>query len=298
MPSHIFTRLGLWQESIQSNLDSQVASQKYAAKYHPDAAYYEELHAMDYLMYAYLQLGRDEDAKGVVEQAQKIEKVQPLQFSAAYAFAAIPARYAIERNLWAEAAALKLHPEAFPWNRFPYAEANLRFAVALGAARSKNLTAAQEEIKRLESLRDSLSNTKDNYRWYDLVEIHRLAAAGWLAHEQGNQDQAETLLRNAADLEDRTDKHPVTPGSIIPARELLADFLLETNKPAEALKEFEASLTQAPNRFHGLAGAARTAKLAGNSKKAAEYYSRLESLCGTDCNRPEFRDLKTFLAKK
>jgi tetratricopeptide (TPR) repeat protein len=298
MPTHIFTRLGLWQESIQSNLASAAAAKNHVAKTHPGAASFDQLHAMDYLAYAYLQGAEDQKAKGVFDELSRISKLDLENFAAAYAFAAIPARYTLERRRWAEAAKLSLHPVAFPWKQFPYAEANIYFARAVGAARSGDTTAARREVEKLAAIRQALVQAKDAY-WADQVEIQRRAASAWLALAEGDRQKALELMRSAADLEDSTEKHPVTPGSILPAREMLGDLLLETGQPAKALIEFEASLRHAPNRFNSLSGAARAAAASGDRKKAAEYYAQLVKLCErADSARPELEQAKRFLSRK
>jgi tetratricopeptide (TPR) repeat protein len=298
MPSHIFTRLGLWQESIQSNLRAVTASKDYEAKTHPGAAYYERLHALDYLEYAYLQGSQDQEAKRVLDNLTAIQKVQPEAFQAAYAFTAIPARYALERRRWSEAAALTVHPSSFPWNRFPWAEAVTYFARAFGSARSGNVTDARKDIEKLQSLHETLVKAKDSY-WAGQVEIQGRVASAWLARAEGQDEEALKLLRSAADREDSTDKHPVTPAPIMPARELLGDLLLELKEPNKALGEFEKSLSREPNRFHAFYGAARAAELLGDAEKARTYYGKLLKVCEkADNDRPELQNAKAFLAKK
>jgi hypothetical protein len=298
MPSHIFTRLGLWQESIQSNLASATAAKNHVAKTHPGAASFDQLHSMDYLTYAYLQGAQDQKAKRVIDEISTITKVDLENFAAAYAFAAIPARCTLERRRWSEAAALKVHPIPLPWDRFRYAEAITYFARAVGAARSGDPAAARKDLEKLASIQNTLLEAKDSY-WADQVEIQRRVAAAWLVPAEGKNGEALKLMRSAADLEDSTEKHPVTPGSIIPARELLGDMLIELNQPEQALREFETSLRDSPNRFNGLYGAARAAELSGDLKKARTYYEKLVALCEhADGIRPELRKAKAFLAKK
>jgi len=298
MPSHIFTRLGLWQESIQSNAASAAAIKEYARKISAAGALHEQLHAMDYLAYAYLQGAQDREAKRVVDELMEIRKVEPESLPAAYAFAAIPARYALERRHWAEAASLTLHPDTFPWNRFRFAETHIYFARALGAARSGELAKARKEVDTLQSIHSALVEAKQSY-WADQVEIQRRAAAAWAAHAEGKHDEALTLMRSAADLESSTEKNPVTPGPIVPARELLGELLLDLNQPAQALTEFEASLRTDPNRLNGLYGAARAAELSGDRAKARTYYANLVALCEqADTERPELVTAKAFLAKQ
>ncbi len=299
MPSHIFTRLGLWQESIQSNLDAKSSAEAYALRNKMSGSWDERLHAMDYLAYAYLQGAQDKKALGVLDELYKIRKVEPANFKVAYTFTAIPARYALERRQWNEAAKLPLQPgnmETFPWKSFPWAEAHIRFARAVGAARTGDITAARLEVEKLAAIRRALAEVKGGYDWGKQVEIERQAAAAWLAHAEGKPEESLRLMRAAADLDDATEKHPVTPGALIPVREQLGELLLELKQPA-ALQEFETALRNAPNRFNGLYGAARAAKLAADRKRAKSYYEKLVEMCRlADRDRPEIKEAKQFLA--
>jgi tetratricopeptide (TPR) repeat protein len=296
MPSHIFTRLGLWQESIESNMASAEAARYYAAKVHPGATSYDQLHAMDYLAYAYLQTAQDGKVKEIVAAVARINKPDANVVAAAYAFGAIPARYALERRQWSEAAALKVHPADFPWNDFSYAKAMIHFARSLGASRSGNTTGAKKDLEELSAIQTSLAEAGDKY-WATQVEIERRTAVAWLAHAEGKQEEALQQMRAAADLEASTEKHPVTPGPIVPARELLGELLLELHQPQQALKEFEASLLISPNRFNGLYDAARAAELSGDREKAKAFYAKLTTLAEhADGTRPELQAAKTFLA--
>lgn len=291
MPSHIFIRLGLWPESIESNLASAAAGRKHASAK-------DEIHAIDYLAYAYLQTAQDGKAKELNDAVYAMNKVDAQIFQVAYALAAIPARYSLERRQWAEAAALKVPLEGFPWNKFAYAEANIYFARSLGASRSGDTAAASTALERLTAMQKSLADAKEVY-WATQVEIQRGAAAAWLAYAQGKHDEALTLMRTAAELEDTTDKHPVTPGPVVPARELLAELLLEMKRPADALKEFEADLVGSPNRFNALYGAAKAAELSGDQYKASMFYAKLTALGERgDGRRPELQAAKKFLARK
>jgi hypothetical protein len=254
MPSHIFTRLGLWTESIQSNLASQEAARQLMARTHPGATHFDGLHAMDYLEYAYLQVGDDEAARKIVEQVRAVAKVNQPTFSAAYAFAATPARYALERHQWAEAVALTVSPGWFPWKEFPWAEAVVHFARGLGAARSGDLATARAELMRLAQIRDGLAALKGDYDWADQVEIQRRAVGAWIARATGRDEEAVAGLRAAADLEDSIDKHPVTPGAVLPAREQLGDLLLEMGQAAEAAAQYDAVLKNSPGRRNSLRG--------------------------------------------
>ena len=298
MPSHIFTRLGLWQESIQSNLASAEAARKHVALSHPGAASFDELHALDYLVYAYLQGAEDQKARQILDQAVLLSKVDASVLAASYAFTAIPARYSVERRRWSDAAKLELHPLDFPWEQFRYSEALIYFARALGAARSGDPAAARKDVDKLSAIQKALVESNLEY-WAGQVEIQRRSAAAWLAHAEGHDQEALTLMRSAAELEASTAKHPVTPGPIIPARELLGDMLLELKQPEQALREFEASLGDSPNRFNGLYGAARAAELSGDKKKAGDYYGKMVTLTAhADSDRPELQKIREFVAQK
>jgi len=302
MPSHIFTRLGLWEESIGSNLNSEASAKAYAVKNHIAGAWDQQLHAMDYLVYGYLQGAQDKKAWGVVEELKQIRKAEPETFAAAYAISAIPARYALERHRWNEAAKLELVPNVwaeFPWQSYRWAEAHVHFARAVGAARSGDPASARLDLEKLTAIRQSLPSIKGAYDWGTQVEIQIQAATAWLSFAEGKKDEALRMMRTAADLEDKTDKHPVTPGVIIPAREQLGDMLLQLGQSEQALIEFEAALRITPNRFNGLSGAARAAELSGDKKKAADYYRQLVKLCvQADGTRPELEQAKVFLLKK
>ena len=300
MPSHIFTRLGLWQEAIGSNLGAEASAKAFAVRNRMSGVWDEQFHAMDYLAYAYLQGAQDKQARGVLDELNRLPKAEPETFKVAYAVAAIPARYALERRRWDEAAKLTLPTlGGFPWASFRWAEANIHFARAIGAARIGDKASARQEVEKLSAIREALIVAKGDYDWATQVEIQRLTAAGWLAHAEGKQEESLKLMRSAAELEDSTEKHPVTPGAIIPARELLGELLLELRQPQEALKEFEASLLVSPNRFNGLYGAAKAAELSGDRKKAEAFYAKLTVLGRrSDGKRPELQAARVFLASK
>ncbi|HEY3056923.1 MAG TPA: hypothetical protein VGK31_13440 [Thermoanaerobaculia bacterium] len=276
MPSHIFTRLGLWEESIASNLASAEKARSYIAHMNPGAVSFEELHAVDYLVYAYLQRGQNDKARALRDRLNEIVKVDNPTFSAGYALAAVPARYALERRQWKEAAALTV-PANVPWEKYAYAEASIHFAVGIGAARSNQPEIAQRAIDRLAAIRQTLIDQKDRY-WPDQVEIQRLAVVAWLARAQNKDDEAMKQMRAAADLEASTEKHPVTPGAIVPARELLSEMLLEMGKPDESLAEAEHALRDAPNRYNGLWLAAQAAERAGKTEVARGYRAKIAAL--------------------
>ena len=300
MPSHIFIRLGLWQEAIRSNLDAEASAKAFALRNKMAGAWDEQLHAMDYLVYAYLQSAQDKQALGVLEEMLQLKSAEPQNFKVAYAFAAIPARYVLERKRWDEATKLTLPPNTvgmFPWQKFRWAEAHIHFARAVGFARTGDIASARQELDQLAALRDALVINKGEYDWAKQVEIERQLAAAWVAYADGKHDEALRLMRAVADLDDATDKHPVTPGAILPAREQLGELLLELKQPAAALAEFETSLRTTPERFNSIYGAARAASLAADQKKARTYYQKLLALTQqADTPRPEISEAKAFLA--
>jgi tetratricopeptide (TPR) repeat protein len=279
MPSHIFTRLGMWRESIESNIASAKTAQAWIARTHPGATAFEALHAMDYLEYAYLQTGQDGLAAALVDTVGRVTSSDSVAFQAGYALAAIPARFALERRSWKDAARLEPRPASFPWDRYPYAEALVHFARAVGAARSGDLETAGRAIARLEAIQQGLQGQK-GFDWATQVEIQQRAAEAWLARARKQDQDALRLMRAAADLEDGTDKHPVTPGSLLPAREQLGDLLLELGQPDSALVAYEASLRSAPARFNSYLGAERAARRAGQEEKAKHYHELLATMCG------------------
>ena len=299
MPSHIFIRLGLWQEAISSNLDAHAAAKGFAVRNHMTGAWDEQLHAMDYLAYAYLQRAQDKHAAEVLDELTRLQKVEPPTFKVAYAYTAIPARYVLERRQWNEAAKLTLPPGElgeFLLSRFPWAKGHIHFARAIGAARSGDTATARKEVDELSAIRQQLVEVKGDYDWGKQVDIQRLIASAWLQYAEGNREESLRLSRSAADLDDTTDKHPVTPGSILPAREQLGELLLELKQPSAALQEFETSFRNTPNRFSGLYGAARAARLAGNQKSAKAYYEKLLQLVReSDSPRSAIQEAKTFV---
>ena len=291
MPSHIFTRLGLWQESIESNLASQSAARKFNALGN-------ELHADDYVVYAYLQTGRDGEAKKIMDAAPLPLPGDPQYFNALYAIGTMAPRYAVERHRWEDSTKLPVPGNVFPGGRYAWAEANIHFARALGASHTGDLAAGRNAVQQLTNLRDALMQANEKY-WADQVDIQREISAAWLTLAEGKRDEALRQMSAAAAHEDSTDKHPVTPGMILPARELLGDMLMELKQPVEALAAFEATLRTAPNRFNALSGAARAAKLSGDTRKAKDYYAKLLANCGNaGADRPELQDARTLLAQK
>ena len=299
MPSHIFTRLGLWEDSIASNLASADAGRELVALRHPGAASMDTLHALDYLEYAYLQTGDDAAARQVLGEAAAAKTFDDPTFAAGYALAAIPARYALERRDWQAAARLEPPTAALPWAGFPYAPAATYFAQAVGAARSGQRDRARAALSQLERIHAGLQAAPipGPYDWTAQVESARLTAAAWLAYAEGRSAEALQLAYAAADLADKTGKHPVTPGAPLPARELLGDMLLEMDRPADAITAYEASLRDAPNRFNSLYGAGRAAELSKNTARATELYTLLLAQCAPQSPRPELAQARRVVQK-
>jgi tetratricopeptide (TPR) repeat protein len=294
MPSHTFTRVGFWNESIETNRRSAEAARK-------SSGVAEELHALDYQTYAYLQIGQDKAAKAVVDRALSVvtlaEDANPALRGAvnagagSFAAAAIPARYALERGDWAAAASLKVSPATTP-----NTEAMTHFARAIGAARSGNPEAATADITRLSELAAKLAAIPDPY-WAEQVTIQQRIARAWQIYAQGQRDQGITELRAAADAEDQTDKSAISPGPLAPARELLGYMLLEAGQHKDALAAFDATMKKEPNRFRGTFGAARAAELAGDRAKATAYYKQLLEIAkDADTERPEIVAAKKYVA--
>jgi tetratricopeptide (TPR) repeat protein len=295
MPSHIFTRLGMWQQSIDSNRAANAAALAYVRKsLGPEGFDGETVHTMDYLEYAYLQTGQDGQAKEVVDELISFHQSAGANLPTAYAVAAIPVRFALERRDWQAAASLSAPAIGFPLDGFPWAEAMISFAHALGDARTGNIAGAQTEISQLQSLEDKLKG-KDTY-WANQIEVQRLGASGILAHIQGDDTKAIEQVRAAADLEATMDKHPATPSAVLPARELLADLLLELNRPDAALTEYKEMLRTDPNRFRSILGEARAAKQSGDTAEAHDAYQKLVALSkATAPERPELAEAKAYL---
>jgi len=288
MPSHVYSMLGMWQDSIKSNKAALSVAKGYA-------------HALDFMVYAYLQMAQDIEAKRGVERSMELQKSQGASGAAnptgavlaGYtALAAIPARYAIERGAWAEAATLE------PLRSTPVADAITYFTRAMGLARSGDRDTARKNIEELKQIEEGLRQAKDEY-WAQQVEIQRQAATAWVAFAEGKKDAATKLMRTAADLEDGSEKHVAMENRLWPMRELLGDLLVEANEPGLALKEYEASLQSARNRYRGFYGAAKAAQRSGDLEKARIYYGKLVALCSdADTQRPELTEAKNYLAQK
>jgi len=294
MPSHIFTRLGMWEESIAANRSSADASRAYAAMRHRDATEAEELHALDYLAYSYLQQGQDAKAKEIVDFVATVRKTNPeLEFSAAYALAAIPSRYTLERNAWSEAATLPV-PALPHWSAFPSFEGLIEYSHALGRAHTGDVEGARKAIDRMRQLRDSSTDPGLDY-FKKHLDLQIQAASAWVVYSEGKKEDAVTMLRRAADAEDILGKHPVSPGALVPAREQLGDLLLKLDRPKEAEREFEAALKIYPGRFRGLYGAAQAAEKIGEKEKADHYYAKLtEQTAKADGSRDELVKLREY----
>ncbi len=284
MPSHIFTRIGDWQKSVTANLRSVAAA---TVENEPT----DRLHATDYLVYADLQLARDQDADKAMEAARAITRFPSGNRAPYYALAAMPARYVVERGAWAEAKSLQ--PSRNP---FPYTTAMTYFARALGEARSGDPAAAEQDVRELARIVATLKAAKDEY-WATEVEVQRLGGAAWISFAKGDRAAALALMRQAADMEDASDKNAVTPGRLMPARELLGDMLLESGQASEALTAYEASLTLDPKRFRTLYGAGLAAAQSGNPEKAQLYYGRLVAMVGDAAGRPELATARAYLAR-
>ena len=299
MPSHIFSTLGMWHEVIGSDRAADAETIAYTARVNPQAAADPakdpgRYHFLDFLTNAYLQLGNDQQAQRIVDARNSVaEYPANFRYSGHTAFAAIPVRFAFERSAWAEAAAL-----AIPKTPFAQAEAITWFGRAIGAARSGDLPKAREAVDQLGGLRDTLAKANDAY-WTGQVAIQEQAGGAWLALAEGRKGDAIAAMRHAADLEDRSGKHVAMENRLSPIRELLGELLLEANEPVQALKEFETSLRNNPNRYRSFAGAAKAAERAGDRAQAKSYYEKLVALAAqADGGRPDLVAAKRYLAGK
>jgi tetratricopeptide (TPR) repeat protein len=293
MPSHIYSMVGMWEQSIVSNQRAIAVSSDYASRAKLDGVLAGVPHSYDFMIYALLQLGQDGKAKSVLEPVAAITKTIGPRIAAATAQNAVPARYALERQDWQAAAQLK--PVG---TGMPAAEAITHFARALGAARSGDVAAAQADIDTLKDLRGQLEKANQGY-WAGQVEIQVLAAQAWKEQGAGNAPEALKLMRAAADLEDASEKHVSMENRLYPMRELLADMLMAQNQPKDALKEYEASMKNTPMRLRGFYGAAKAADGVGDTKKAREYFDKLARLTrNADSDRPELQEARKRLASK
>jgi tetratricopeptide (TPR) repeat protein len=295
MPSHIFTRMGLWEESIKSNRVAADAAICYAEGLGMKGHWDEELHALDYLTYAYLQRGQNAMAKKQWDYVNAITEVSPVNFKVLYSFASIPSRYVLENKLWDQAARLEFRPANFPWDKYPWQKAIVHFARVLGNAHTNKIDQARQELKMLQDIRDTLLSQKEDYKANQvLIQVH--AGEAWILLKEGKKAAALQKMQMAVDLEDKTEKSPVTPGEVLPARELLADMLLELNKPAEALLAYETDLKKHPNRFNGVYGAAYCSEKTGNKEKAVTYYKQLTTIApAAEADRPELEKARSYI---
>jgi tetratricopeptide (TPR) repeat protein len=293
MPSHIYSMVGMWDESIQANLKSNEESLRYSTEAKLDGVLAGVPHANDFMAYAHLQLGQDEKAKALIAESARMTKVIGPVSAGQMGRAAVPARYYLERQDWHGAAQLK--PLGSPW--LP-AEAITHFARAMGAARSGDIIAAKADVQKLQDLRSSLENAKQPY-WAEQVEIQVLASTAWVANGAGDRPEAQKYMRAAADLEDASEKHVAMENRLYPMRELLGDMLLEHGDAAAALKEYQVSMKNAPNRLRGFYGAAMAANSTGQKKLAATYWAKLAELTkNADSERWEMVQVKHQLAAK
>ena len=295
MPSHIFTRLGYWQESIDWNARSAKAAEKqpYANEVSPHF-----FHAVDYEVYAMLQQGNDEGARQIAKNLDTITAPLNVAATTAYALAAIPGRIQLEKHLWAEAAKVPLPDTSkFNWKKFPQWEGLIHYARGLGAARSGNKETAEKALARLTELQTKLGNTPQTKYWFDQMEAQKTSITAWMTFADGKKTEAIALMSVAADLEDATVKNPVSPGELLPCRELLGDMYMEMKKYPEALTAYETCLQSRPNRFNSLFGAGMAAEKSGNSTKADTYYQQLVTVNGNaPCTREELEHAKKALA--
>lgn len=294
MPSHIFTRLGLWDECIESNLVSVSSAKCYAEQAGLKGHWDEELHALDYLVYAYLQKADDDHAKQQVDYFKTINEVSPLNFKTAYSFAAVPARYLLERKMWNEAAGLEPHPANFPWKDFPWQKGIIHYTRLLGSVHINDLSKAKNELAVLKSLHEILSRQKEKAKEARQVAVQVKAGEAWIILKEGNAEKAVVLMKEAADMEDGMEKHPVTPGEVIPARELLGEMYLELNRPAEAMDAFEQNLRSRAYRVNSLYGASVAARMLGDRKKLKEYSEKIEKITSGNSKRKELQKLASF----
>jgi tetratricopeptide (TPR) repeat protein len=295
MPSHIFTRLGLWDEDIQSNLIAAASAKCYGENMGIKGHWDEELHTLDYLVYSYLQKGNNTLAKKQWDYLKTINEVNPMNFKVAYAFASIPSRYLLENKMWNEAAHFEIHPVSLPWKDYPWQKAIIYFAHTLGFAHIGQIDSAKAELKNLTACYNTLVEQKDAYKATQ-VQIQMKSAEAWILFKEGKNNEALELMKAAVDMEDKTQKHPVTPGEVIPARELLGDMFMAMKHPRQALEMYEADLKKHPNRFNGLYSAGLAAEELKNKEKAKSYYQQLVTISNADSSdRPELKAALSFL---
>jgi tetratricopeptide (TPR) repeat protein len=295
MPSHIFTRLGLWEESVKSNAAMIEAAKCYASNLNITAHWDEEIHGIDYLVYAALQQGKDSVAKAQRDYLGTITEVFPINNKEAYSFAAVPARYALERKDWNEAINLQLKPDNFPWEKFYWERSIIALAKVLGAVHLKNNAVAEASLTELKANFEALKSRGIDYQAIQ-VGLQVKSAEAWISFMKGDNANAIQQMSDAADFEDATDKPPVTPGEVIPARELLGDLLMELKQYKEALQAYEADLERHPRRLNGIYGAGLAAQKSGDAQKATLFYQQLVKVTeAADTKRPEFIIAQSFI---
>ena len=282
MPSHLFTRVGSWDESIHSNMKSEELAATAESTSTNGEARDQRLHAMDYLEYAYLQSGRVGKAKAVLDEMNSLPSIAGLTLTGDYALAAIPARYTMELGSWEQASELAVRESGVPW-----AQAITWAAIGIGSARAGKIERANQAEQKLAALRDAIASKNNSY-WANQVEVQRREVAAWIAQQHGQAADAQQLARSAAELEESMDKSAVTPGAVIPGREMLAELLFVGHQPKQALAEYQSVLKIAPNRFNALYGAARAAAAAGDATTANTYLHKLTEV-GVGDERPELK---------
>jgi len=284
----------MWPEVIDWNIRSANAAKRQSP---PDAVSLHYAHAADYLIYSYLQKGQDQKAMKVLAELNRIANYQD-SFASAYGVAGAQARYPLERMQWADAASMETRTHKdFNWDKYPQYEAITYFGRGVGAARSGNVESAEQDLAKLNSLYEATVKSGDKY-WSVIVDSQRKSVEAWIEYAKGNNQKALAMMEKAAGIEDSVDKHPVTPGAILPARDLLGDMLIDMDKPAMALVAYEKSLQISPNRFYSLYGAGYAAELSGNSEKATKYYQELINLAANaDSPRPRVDKAKEYLSK-
>ncbi len=278
MPTHIFTRLGHWEESIEWNTRSAQAAWKMPANGQVSLHY---LHALDYLVYARLQQAEDQLAIDIMKSLDTLPSNLQVHAAAAYSLAAIPGRIAIENKNWAEAASIEVPiPDQFPWKKFPQFEAIVHFAKGVGGARNGQTDISEQAIYRLQQLIDAMGTKPSTKYWRNQIEIQKTAVQAWHAYASKKPNEALKMMEKAAQLEDATEKSPITPGEVVPIREMYGDLYMELNQPGKALEQYELSLVRNPNRFNTVFGAGKAAKLAGQKEKAKALFMTLMELKG------------------
>jgi tetratricopeptide (TPR) repeat protein len=292
MPSHIYSMLGMWDESVRSNLAAEAAANEYAARNFPDATDPAVPHLLDFRIYAYLQLGKDGDAANIIDLVPRLKKFATVRLTVETALAAIPARFALERGKWDEAAKLTVRD-----SQYPAAESITYFARALGAARSSQPAVTHAEIAHLGEIEAKLDAAKDNY-WAGQTRIQRQAATAWIAFVEGHYDEAIDAMRKAAALDDASEKNVAMENKLVPIRALLGELYLAAGMNEEALLELEASLKSMPNRYRMLAAAATAARAVGMVDVAKRHYRALTALTAAgEAQRPELAEAKSFLSQ-